>query len=74
MIRGYGSDTEYISALVDHNAKPEVQKLASYIEDTPELLRKIEAKNRRGPLPPGAIPVVMDVSALYPSVPHQQSS
>ena len=57
---------------MDHHAKPEAQNLASYVEDTPDVLRKIAAKNRRGPLPPTAIPVTMDVAALYPSVPHEE--
>ena len=63
VVSGSGSNTEYISAFVDHYAKSEVQKLPSYLEDTPDVLRKIQAKNRNGPLPPGAIPVVMDISA-----------
>ena len=72
VVSGSGSTTEYLSAFVDHYAKPEVQKLRSYIEDTPNLLRKIAAKNSNGPLPPGAIPVVLDVNALYPSVPQEE--
>ena len=46
--------------------------MPSYIEDTPDVLRKLAAKKRRGPLPPGAIPVVLDITALYPSVPHEE--
>ena len=72
VISGSGSNTEHISAYVDHFAKAEVQKLKSYIEDTPDVLRKIDAKNKEGPLPPGTIPVVMDVTSLYPSVPHKE--
>ena len=58
VVSGSDSNTEYISAYVDHHAKPEVVKLSSYLEDTP--------------LPPGAIPVTMDVTALYPSVPQEE--
>ena len=57
VVSGSGSNTEYVSAFVDHYAKSEVQKLSSYIEDTSDVLRRIQAKNRNGPLPPGAIPV-----------------
>ena len=64
VMSGSGSNTEYISALVDHYAKPGVQQLPSLLEDTPDVLRKIATKNREGPLPPGDIPVVMDASAL----------
>ena len=35
VVSGSGSNTKFISAFVDHHAKPEVQKLRSYIEDTP---------------------------------------
>ena len=72
VVSGSGSNTEFISAYVDHHAKPEVQRLPSYIKDTPDILRKIALKNKRGPLPPGSIPVTMDVSALYPSVPQEE--
>ena len=72
VVSGSGSNTEYLSAYVDHHSKAEVQKLPSYLEDTPHVLRKIREKNRRGPLPPGCIPVTMDVSALYPSVPQDE--
>ena len=72
VVSGSGSNTEFISAFVDHQAKSEVQRLPSYIEDTPDVLRRIPAKNKDGPLPPRIIPVVMDITALYPSVPHKQ--
>ena len=68
VVSGSGSNTEFISAFVDHQAKSEVQRLPSYIEDTPDVLRRIPAKNKDVPLPTGIIPVVMDIAALYPSV------
>ena len=40
VVSGSGGNTEFISAFVDHHAKPEVQKLSSYLEDTPDVLRK----------------------------------
>ena len=48
VVRGSGSNTKYISALVDHYAKPGVQQLPSWLEDTLDVLRKIAAKNREG--------------------------
>ena len=53
-------------------SKAEVQKLPSYLEDTPHVLRRIKEKSSRGLLPSGCIPVTMDVSALYPSVPQEE--
>ena len=72
VVSGSGSNTEFLSAFVDHHLKAEVKKLPSYIEDTPDLLREIEKRNDLGPLPPHAIPVSMDVVALYPNVPWEE--
>ena len=72
VVSGSGSNTEFLSAFVDHHLKAEVKKLPSYIEDTPDLLREIEKRNDLGPLPPHAIPVSMDVVALYPNVPWEK--
>ena len=38
VVSGSGSNTEYISAFVDHHLKSEVRKLPSFVEDTPDLL------------------------------------
>ena len=72
VVSGSGSNTEFLSAFVDHHLKAEVKKLPSYIEDIPDLLREIEKRNDLGPLPPHAIPVSMDVVALYPNVPWEE--
>ena len=72
VVSGSGSNTEFSSAYIDHHAKPEVQRLSSYIEDTPDVLGRIAEKKMRRPLPPGSIPVTMDVTALYPSVPQEE--
>ena len=40
-----GSNSEFISAYVDHHLKPEVKKLKTFIEDTPDFLREIERHN-----------------------------
>ena len=72
VVSGSGSVTEYISSFVDHHLKPEVKKLPSFIEDTPDFLREVERRNSLGNLPPHAIPVSMDVVALYPNVPWKE--
>ena len=72
VVSGSGSNTEMISAYVDHFSNPLVKDLPSYLEDTPHVLRRIDIQNKQGPLPPGTIPVSMDVTALYPSVPQRE--
>ena len=71
VVSGSGSNTEMISAFVDIHAKKQVTKQETYLEDTPDVLRMFEEMNSGGPLPAGAIPVVYDVVALYPSIPHE---
>ena len=72
VVSGSGSNTEYISAFVDHHLKQEVRKLPSFVEDTPDFLRCIEERNSKGPLPDHVFPVSMDVCALYPSIPWKE--
>ena len=67
-----GSNSEFISAYVDHHLKPEVKKLKTFIEDTPDFLREIERHNTECRLPENAIPVSMDIVALYPNVPWEE--
>ena len=64
VVSGSGSNTEFISAFVDHHMKSEVKKLPSFVEDTPHFLRSIEEKNAQGPLPPNVFPVSMDITYL----------
>ena len=45
IIAACGANTERISWLLDNLAKDEVKKLDSFIEDTPDLLRKFEIIN-----------------------------
>ena len=48
------------------------KKLDSYIEDTPHMLRILEAQNLSKTQPETAIPVSIDVVGLYPSIPVQE--
>ena len=72
VVSGSGSNTEFISAFVDHHLKQEVKKLDSFVEDSPHFLREIEDRNAKGRLPSNAFPVSMDVVALYPSIPWKE--
>ena len=68
IISGRGSITENISRFVDFHAKPMVDQLPSYIQDTPDFLRNLEKINNQGRLPDNSILVTIDVSALYTNI------
>ena len=42
--------------------------MPSYIEDTPDLLRKFEQLNEEGNLPPGAKPFSIDIKSFYTNI------
>ena len=67
VVSACGSATEGLSEIVDHFLQPFIPGIPSYIKDTDDFLRKIRAQ---GPLPPGSLLVTIDVTALYPSIPH----
>ena len=67
VVSGSGSPTEGLSEIVDHFIQPLVPKVPSYIRDTSDFLVKLRAL---GPIPPGSILCTIDVTALYPSIPH----
>ena len=60
--------TERISAFVDQALKPLVKDLPSYVMDTKDFLRQL---NAIAVLPPGAIIFTMDVVGLYSHIPHE---
>ena len=45
-----------------------MKNLPSYIEDTPDLLRKFEELNEEGNLPPGAKPFSIDIKSFYTNI------
>ena len=63
---------ENASHFVDLHSNDMVKELPSYLEDTPDLLRKLELENQKGPQPPGTFPVTLDVSSLYTNIPLAQ--
>ncbi|XP_044184248.1 uncharacterized protein LOC122964605 [Acropora millepora] len=69
VISGCGTPTEKISAFVDHNVRPIVSEINSYIKDTNDFLHKL---GRIGDLPEGAILCTIDVVGLYPHIPHNE--
>ena len=67
IVSGNGSPTENISLFVDHFIKPLVPQVPSYIHDTPDFLRKLEAIKDQ--IPSTAIIGTCDVPSLYTSIP-----
>ena len=62
-----GSPTEGLSELVDHFIQPFVPNIPSYIRDAQDSLDRLHAIC---PLPVESILCTVDVTALYPSIPH----
>ena len=65
IVSGSGTISENLSHLIDEQAKNEVKKLDSYLEDTRHLLQLIHKENLRGPQPPGTVPVMLDIKGMY---------
>ena len=72
IVSGNNSHTENISKFVDFHIKKLVPNIPSYIEDTPDFLRCLEDINNSCTLPPNAILLTIDVSALYTNIPHTE--
>ena len=63
---------ENVGHYVEHFIKEHANKHPSYLQDTPDFLRVIEKRNGGPPLPPSAILVTIDVSALYTNIPQDE--
>ena len=68
VVSSCGSLTENISVIVDRFLKPHIPSIPSYIKDTNHFLERLR---NLGDLPVGALLVTLDVTALYPSIPHE---
>ena len=69
VVSSSSSHTEKISAFVDDQIKPIVQKLSSKIQDTNDFLEKIK---KLGKISKNSTLVTMDVSSLYTNIPHNE--
>ena len=69
IVSNSGSNTENISAFIDHHSRHLVKKLKSYVEDSPDLLRIFDNENKNGPQTQNTFPVTIDVTALYTNIP-----
>ena len=73
IVAGTGSNCEGLGKLIDAVTRPVDEKAASFIMDTPDLLRKVELLNSMGEQPIGTHLFTVDVVALYPSVPTSRA-
>ena len=56
-----------MSAFLEYHLKPIAQQIKSYIKDTNDFLRKLDALSS---LPQDSILCTIDVVNLYPNIPH----
>ena len=68
VISGCNTPTEKISAFVDHQLKPLVPQIFSYVKDTNDFLKKLKDMDR---FAEGAILVTI-VVGLYPQIPYNE--
>ena len=69
-ISGIGTPTEGVAGLVEEELKEGVEKQASYVQDTADFLRRLRELRK---LEEDEFMFVMDVVALYPSVPRERA-
>ena len=73
IVAGSRSNCEGLGKLIDAVTRPVDEKAASFIMDTPDLLRKVDMLNSLGEQPVGTHLFTVDVVALYPSVPTSRA-
>ena len=69
VVAGIGSPTEKISQFVDHFLNPCSVKVKSYVQDTNDFLKRIQAQPQ---LDQGTLLVTMDVTSLYTNIPNDE--
>jgi len=74
IISGKGSFTENIGKFVTHHLNEVATQHDTYIKDTPDFLRHVEALNQKHKLPKNAILVTNDVTGLFTNIPHQEGT
>ena len=68
-----GSITERIGAYVDYHIRHLIQYIPTHLDDTPDFLRQLEQlKATVGTFPDDVVPVTIDVSKLFPSIPIEE--
>ena len=71
VISSVNCHTSRISEFVDYYLQPEVKKLKSYVKDTPDFIKKIEAIDH---VSNDSYLVSLDVRSLYTNIPHKEGT
>ena len=74
IISGSGSILENPSKFVDFHIRDLAINHKSYLQDTPDFIRKVEEINKSGKLPKNAILVTFDVKALFTNIPQDEGA
>jgi hypothetical protein len=69
-----GSNSEGLGKLVDSFTWQVDESCASFLQDTPHLLRQIRQLNTKGSQPEGTFIFSLDLVVLYPSVPTSRGT
>ena len=69
VISSVNCHTSRISEFVDYYLQPEVKKLKSYVKDTTDFIKKIEAIDHASD---DSYLVSLDVRSLYTNIPHKE--
>ena len=72
IVAGSGCNTERISWYCDQQVKDIVKTLDSYIEDTPDLLRKINDLNSNNKFSDETKPISIDIKSMYTNIPIEE--
>ena len=68
VISSVNCHTNRISEFVDYYSQPEVKKLKSYVKDTTDFIKKIEAIDH---VSDDSYLVSLDIRSLYTNIPHK---
>ena len=72
IISGSGSLLENPSKFVDYHIKDLATKHETFLEDTPDFLRKVEELNKKVILPENALLVTIDIIGLVTNIPQEE--
>ena len=74
IISGSGSLLENPSKFVDYYIKELATQHESYLQDTPDFLRKVEELNNKVVFPDNALLVTIDAIALFTNIPQEEGT
>ena len=72
IVSGCQSTTSNIGKFVEFHMKEVSTQHPSYLEDTPDFIRRIEEINKKGKLPKNALIATWDVTSLFTVIPQDE--